>query len=97
LVKTGDVNVLHRAINVNYDSYGKSCLGSCDSDSEESEEHTLQLSGEQETVEHNKVDIDSIEHELERYQDSDHVLASYKPEHTTAKHNEAGYEIENSC
>ena len=52
------------AVNVdnNRDSYGT--LGCADADGEESHEESLELTGEEQTVESRKVQVDSVEHEL---------------------------------
>ena len=92
-----DVNVFTYPEEVDDDCDGERGLGGCDGDGKERKEHAFHLAGEKETVKHDKIDIDRVEHQLERNQDGNHVFAGDETVDSAAEHNQTGNQVIYSC
>ena len=91
------INMPAKWKNIDDNSNRKRCLGSRNGYGKEGEEHTLGLLGIEKTVEYHKVDVDGIEHELERHQHSNHIFACDEAVDSAAEHNQRGQKIVYSC
>ena len=76
---------------------GESCLGGRDGDAEKREHPSVIGAGEQITVEYDKVNIDSVEHQFERNEHRYHVAAGKEAVNPAAEHHQGGDQIPYKC
>ena len=92
-IKTAHVDILGGAEDVDDDCDSQGGLSGCDCYCKECEEHAFELAGMKIAVENHKEHIDGVEHEFQRYEYRDHILAGNETVYACAKHQQGGQEV----
>ena len=91
-VNSLNIDRFDRAENVDDNCNGERSLGRGDGDGEEREEHAFHLAGEEVAVEEHEVDVNGVEHQLERDKHGDHVFTGDESVDAAAEHDQRGDE-----